>query len=170
MLATIFLSHIYPYCTPPNDGRGDRTSVSSHAPHPGCRLTRSAKVALCSSSTKQARTRTGVPHAASPPTGLTRRLCCPQFGQVTSVAPFSRAGTPVPQSSFPFPHAGSPQREGHRVPLHQSSFTPERSDPEVKETMTHDAKHLRNDAHGEAHRVLFYALIMAGAEGCGPAP
>jgi hypothetical protein len=34
--------------------------------------------------------------------------------------------------------------------------------------MNHDAKYPRKDAHGEAHRALFYAL-MAGAEGCGPA-
>jgi len=31
--------------------------------------------------------------------------------------------------------------------------------------MTHDAKYPQNDAHGEAPRALFYAL-MAGAEGC----
>jgi hypothetical protein len=55
---------------------------------------------------------------------------------------------PAPLSSFPFPHTGTPQRGA------PGSFTRERSDREVIETMTRDGKDSRGDAHAEAHTVL----------------
>jgi len=67
------------------------------------------------------------------------------------------------------PHGCTPERDTGFV--YASSFTRERSDREVIETMAHDGKDPRNDAHGAAHGESHTALyaLMAGAKGCGPA-